>query len=385
MTTNTTDTRTHTQHDLRGRAPEPPTDPTDWRDWIDYGLAWSTAPHRPTDWSTPGPVDSRRTFPLHLTAYQEDTPGRRWKALYDATSAAYSSWYMSQGFSDRPSLAECRQQLLKHMPELVPVWEQLVKLSGNDTVTARLLSMWRMPSFACGCSQAVVAGSDPLLVRNYDYDLDLFEGVIASTNWSGHRKVIGTSDLLWGLLDGMNEDGLVASLTFGGRSTVGDGFGIPLVIRYLLETCATVEGAISALERLPIAQSYNVTLADTSGAHATVFVAPGEPIAVSDLTVATNHRLDVVERPEHARRLGSQPRQQHLLRLLEEDTPRQHLVEAFLEEPLRADQYTAGFGTLYTAAYRPSAGSVTYRWPGETWVRSFDDVDDQFEVTLVGR
>ncbi|MDO5712673.1 MAG: C45 family peptidase, partial [Micrococcales bacterium] len=238
--------------------------------------------------------------------------------------------------------------------------------------------------FACGCSQAVVAGSDPLLVRNYDYDLDLFEGVIASTNWSGHRKVIGTSDLLWGLLDGMNEDGLVASLTFGGRPEVGDGFGIPLVIRYILETCANVEDAISALGRLPIAQSYNVTLADTSGAHATVFVAPDEPIALSNLTVATNHRLDVVERPEHARRLGSKPRQEHLVRLLDEDTPRHRLVDAFLQEPLRAEQYTNGFGTLYTAAYRPAAGSVTYRWPDKTWVRTFDDVDDQVEVTLAG-
>lgn len=384
-TTNTMDTCTPSHQDLLGSTPAPPADPADWRGWIDYGRSWSKVPYRATEWTAPGPVATRRAFPLRLIAYQEDTPGLRWKDLYDATWAAYSSWYTSQGFTDRPSLAECRQQLSKHMPEFVPVWKRLVELSGNDTVAARLLSMWRMPSFACGCSQAVVAGSDPLLVRNYDYDLDLFEGVIASTNWSGRRKVIGTSDLLWGLLDGMNEDGLVASLTFGGRSDVGDGFGIPLVIRYILETCSDVEAAISVLGRLPIAQSYNVTLADTSGAHATVFVAPGEPIAVSDLTVATNHRLDVVERPEHARRLGSQPRQQHLLQLLDEDTARQHLVEAFLEEPLRADQYTAGFGTLYTAAYRPSAGSVTYRWPGETWVRSFDDVDDQFEVTLVGR
>ncbi|MDN5766851.1 MAG: C45 family autoproteolytic acyltransferase/hydrolase [Humibacillus sp.] len=387
MTTTTTNSclSHHDEADLPGRFPTPPTDHTDWRGWIDYGLAWSTVPYRATGWSAPSAAVTRTTFPLRFTAYQEDTPGRRWKALYDATWAAYSSWYASEGLSHRPSLAECRQQLVKHMPELVPVWERLVKLSGNDTVAARLLSMWRMPSFACGCSQAVIAGSDPLLVRNYDYDLNLFEGVIASTNWSGHRKVIGTSDLLWGLLDGMNEDGLVASLTFGGRSDVGDGFGIPLVIRYLLETCADVDAAIAALRRLPVSQSYNVTLADTSGAHATVFVTPGDPIAVSDLTVATNHRLDVVERPEHAARLGSLPRQQHLNQLLDEDTPRHLLVDAFLEQPLRADQYTAGFGTLYTAAYRPAAGSVTYRWPGETWVRTFDDADDHVEVALVGR
>ncbi|MDN5789451.1 MAG: C45 family autoproteolytic acyltransferase/hydrolase [Micrococcales bacterium] len=390
MITNTTETSTPTTEDLRGRAPTPPSNPADWRAWIDFGLAWSKASYRGTDWAGSdwagsGSAATRTSFPLRMSAYQEDTPGARWKELYDATWPAYSSWYASQGFSARPSLAECRAQLSRHMPELVPTWERLVKLSGNDTVAARLLTMWNMPSFACGCSQAVLPGQDPLLVRNYDYDLDLFEGVIASTNWSGKRKVIGTSDLLWGLLDGMNEDGLVVSLTFGGRSDVGEGFGIPLVVRYLLETCADVEAAIAALDGLPIAQSYNLTLADTSGAHATVFVTPGEPIAVSDLTVATNHRLDEVERPEHARRLNSLPRQEHLTRLLDEGTARHRLVEAFLDEPLRAEQYTIGFGTLYTAAYRPAAGAVTYRWPGQTWVRTFDDQDDTRQVTLAGR
>ena len=87
--------------------------------------------------------------------------------------------------------------------------------------------------------------------------------------------MLGTSDLLWGLLDGMNEDGLAVSLTFGGRQDVGDGFGIPLVLRYVLETCATVGQAVSALQRIPVSQSYNVALVDITGAHATVFRLPG--------------------------------------------------------------------------------------------------------------
>ena len=42
------------------------------------------------------------------------------------------------------------------------------------------------------------------------------------------------SDCLWGLLDGINDAGLAVSLAFGGRAT-REGFGIPLVVRYLLE------------------------------------------------------------------------------------------------------------------------------------------------------
>jgi predicted choloylglycine hydrolase len=60
----------------------------------------------------------------------------------------------------------------------------------------------------------VLPGEQPALVRNYDYDQALFEAVIASTDYSGRRRVLGTSDMLWGLLDGMNEDGLAVSLTF---------------------------------------------------------------------------------------------------------------------------------------------------------------------------
>lgn len=78
------------------------------------------------------------------------------------------------------------------------------------------------------------------------------------------------------------------------------GFAVPIVLRYVLETCANVHEAIRALERVPVAQAYNIALVDTGGAHATVFVAPGEAAQVSDLQVSTNHRLETVEFPSIA-------------------------------------------------------------------------------------
>ena len=201
---------------------------------------------------------------MTVHAYREAEPGPRWRALYDATWPAYRSWYTRDGLAARPSLQECRRALTRYMPELVPTWERLCRLSGDDAVAARMLSMWRLPAFAVGCSQLVMPGEHPTLLRNYDYDQTLFEAVIASTDYSGSRRVLGTSDMLWGLLDGMNEDGLAVSLTFGGRPDVGEGFGIPIVLRYVLETCATVPQAISALRRIPVSQSYNVALVDAA-------------------------------------------------------------------------------------------------------------------------
>ena len=360
--------------------PQLPSPNSHWREWVAYGLSWASA-IKPTRGPRPAPaVDHGRTMTLH--AYREAEPGPRWQALYDATWPGYRSWYTREGLDARPSLDECRAKLSEYLPELVPTWERLCRLSGNDPVAARMLSMWRLPAFAVGCSQVVIPGEQPVLVRNYDYDQALFEAVIASTDYSGRRQVLGTSDLLWGLLDGMNEDGLAVSLTFAGRPDVGDGFGIPIVLRYVLETCATVEQAVSALKRIPVSQSYNVALVDTIGAHATVFVSPGQPAEVSELQATTNHRLDQVERPAHAARFNSVGRLSRLDELRAEESSGQRLVAAMLEAPLRNDEFDVGFGTLYTAEYQPADGTATWHWPDMSWTRRFDDQDDIRTVAL---
>jgi predicted choloylglycine hydrolase len=341
-----------------------------WQEWATYGLRWAAA--------LP-PVERGRVMTVH--AYRETEPGPRWQALYDATWPAYRTWYTRDGLAARPSLQECRDALTRYLPELVPTWERLCRLT-NDSVAARMLSMWRLPAFAVGCAQVVLPGERPALVRNYDYDEALFEAVIASTDYSGSRRVLGTSDILWGLLDGMNEDGLAVSLTFGGRPDVGEGFGIPIVLRYVLETCATVEQAVSALARIPVSQSYNVALVDSLGDHATVFVAPGQPAEVSELHATTNHRLDTVEHPSHAAQFNSVGRLSRLNESRSGDPSSRQVVEDMLAPPMRNDQFDAGFGTLYTAEYRPASGAATWHWPETSWTRGFDDPDGVREVRL---
>ena len=376
---------------LTKTAPPPlPSPDARWQEWVSYGLSWasvvvSTSVVEPTSAVQRAPlfepvVTTGRMMTVH--AYREAVPGPRWRALYDATWPAYRRWYAKDGLAARPSLDECRRALSRHLPELMPTWEQLCRVSGDDPVAARMLSMWGLPAFAVGCSQVVVPGEQPILIRNYDYDQALFEAVVASTNYSGHRRVLGTSDMLWGLLDGMNEDGLAVSLTFGGRPGGGEGFGIPIVLRYLLETCANVDQAVTALRRIPVAQSYNVALVDTIGNHATVFVAPGQPAVVSRLDATTNHRLDQVEHPANAARFNSVGRLTRLNQLRADDASGERLVAAMLRPPLRNDQFEIGFGTLYTAEYQPSAGTATWHWPETSWTRRFDDPDAVHTVNL---
>ncbi len=174
------------------------------------------------------------------------------------------------------------------------------------------------------------------------------------------------TDCIWGLLDGVNDAGLSMSLAFGGRRATAPGFAMPLVVRYLLECCDTTGEAVSTLARLPVQASYNLTILDRAGEAATAHVAPDRPLSIGKTVVATNHQ-HVVEWPEHAEAVRSEERERHMLDLIEKGDL---AVDRFLEPPLYSTDYDDGFGTLYTAAYRPADAAVEYRWPGLVWRQS---------------
>jgi len=272
--------------------------------------------------------------------------------LFDATWPAYQAWYLSEGDDARPDLATASAMLAKHMPELLPTYRRLVELTGGDEVAARMLTMWNAPAFLPACSQAALTGPAPALCRNYDYSPDLWEQTIYTSAFTG-RKVIGTGDCLWGLLDGMNDAGLAVSLTFGGRPGSGPGFAIPLVVRYLLEVAGTAGEARELLRGLPIAMSYNLTVVDADGEAFTAFVAPGQEPVFSDAPVATNHHGLIPEFPERASSLRSVQRLDRLRELLAAHPTGAGLGAAFQAAPLYNTEYSRAFGTLYTALYLP--------------------------------
>jgi predicted choloylglycine hydrolase len=222
-----------------------------------------------------------------------------------------------------------------------------------------------------GCSQALWNRDVHALVRNYDYHPGRCEGLFLLSSWHGTR-VIAMTDSLWGALDGMNEHGLAVALAFGGSRTVGDGFGIPLVLRYVLEFCRTTADAVAALKRIPVHMTYTVSVIDRAGATATVFVGPDRPGEVVDTMVATNHQHEV-RWPEHAELTQTLPREELLSRCVADPAETiEGFVARFLEAPIFSDRYDLAFGTLYTAIYRPDLGRVEFRWRNRSWHQSFD-------------
>lgn len=311
---------------------------------------------------------------LTFRSVHEESPGPRWKALFNATWPSYEAWFLREGADARPSYAQCAAMLEKHMPELVPTWKTLTALAGGGDNAARMLSLYRPTPYAAGCSQAIFDGGEttphgPVLVRNYDYYPALCEGILLSSAWRD-RRVIAMSDCLWGATDGMNDRGLAASLTFGGRPVVGDGFGMPLVLRYILEVCSTTSEAVSVLQRVPSHMAYNVAVVDASGEFAIVEVAPDRgPIVLGD-RVATNHQREgsadaasshTVERKRVLEAFVADPK-----------TTPERLVSTFLEPPVFNADHACGLGTLFTAVYEPRAGRMQLVWPDREWKRSFD-------------
>jgi len=343
---------------------------SDWRSWVRRAAS--------TDWAAVRPAEApwqkapeTGTIGLTVRAYEEDEPGDQVREQLAATWPAFHRWWR-EGANTRPTTAQARARLEEHMPELVPTWERLTTMIPGSRDAGAALALWNPPPFLTGCSQAAVLDGGPALIRNYDWDHRLFDGVVAKTAYTG-RRVLGMVDCLWGLLDGVNDAGLAISLTFGGRPQVGEGFGIPLVIRYVLEVCTTAEEAVHVLRRVPVHMSYNLTALDRTGQWATVYLAPDRPSRVTGRAVTTNHQVSVEWAP-YATAIGSVDRERRLAELLARGTGVPGIVEACLRPPLYATRFHHGFGTLYTAEYRPADGIARYHWPQRSWEQSLNKI-----------
>ncbi|GHG99400.1 C45 family autoproteolytic acyltransferase/hydolase [Streptomyces rubradiris] len=280
----------------------------------------------------------------------------RWAERVRPAMVGAPDWLTEQGRTPEGA-ARARRLFEEHMPELVPALDRLAgQLPSPQART--LLTMAEVRPFFSGCTQI---GREGTLLRNYDFAPEHCEGTIVSSRFL--RPVIGMQEAGWGLLDGMNDAGLAVSLTFGGRYVHGPGFALPIVLRYLLETCRTVDDALDSLRTIPIAIPQNVTLVDP-GRTVTVHVGPDIPLTETPDSCAANHQHLPV--PDEQERVTRTQARLAAVRATGID------VAAMLRPPLYQGAYDEWLGTVYTAEYRPEEGRVTYHWPEASWEHSFD-------------
>lgn len=315
---------------------------------------------------------------VSLNSVKENRPGEKWQALFEKSWPFYKKWYTQEGLLARPGYLTCREKLDQHMPELVPVYEKLCTLAGDGDVVSRYLSLYGPPPFMSGCTQLAWTKPPYGLIRNYDYDPRFFEGVLLKTDWL--KPVLGISDCNWGLLDGINEDGLVVSLTFGGRKISGTGFGIPLLVRYALETCSTVPEAQRVFLRIPVHMAYNITMVDEHGSYSTLYLSPDRAPVIANTCVATNHQ-EFVEWTEYAALTCTLERKEFLdTLLLNPYLNKEDVIRKFFSLPLYHNNANQTFVTLYTSVYNIEERSLRVLWPSKEIKQSLDAFKEGREI-----
>jgi len=313
----------------------------------------------------------------------EGKPGSVWQREFQTLWPAYRQWFLRDGERDRPTYLESVQALEKYMPALIPTYETMVELAGGGDHAARFLAQYCPPPLFRGCSQAVYIKDEPVLVRNYDYSPYVFDGLLMRSHFD-QRSVIAMIDCMSGVLDGMNEDGLAVSMSFGGRDEFGKGFGITILLRYILEYATNIKEAIELVKDIPVHGAYNVTLLDRNANCSTLVIAPDQSTRVTNAAIATNHQTGS-SWPKYQERVQTALRFDYLTDVV---SHRAHSVDSFprqfLQPPLFNTEFAKGFGTLYTAAYYPQRRECEILWPHNSWRFGFQDfVETEYPMSFV--
>jgi predicted choloylglycine hydrolase len=316
-------------------------------------------------------------------AFAEDEPGAIWQQEFQQRWPAYRQWFLRFGDRDRPTYLESSRALKRYMPQIIPAYEHMVDLAGGGDRASRFLAQFCPPPLFRGCSQAVYLEDEPVLVRNYDYSPYIFDGLVMRSKLE-QRAVLAMMDCMSGALDGINSDGLAVSMSFGGRQEFGIGFGIPMVLRYLLEYAGDVAEACDLLQRVPVNGAYNVMLLDRENRFETLAVAPGQEILRMGTRVSTNHQPGS-SWPIYEEKVDTHLRYRHLdeISLAARLDTRQFSRE-FLRPPLYNTRFGRGFGTLYSAAFYPQSRTCEYLWPEHGWSFDFGEFENcEYEIDFI--
>jgi predicted choloylglycine hydrolase len=113
---------------------------------------------------------------------------------------------------------------------------------------------------------------------------------------------LGHSTSMVQMEDGMNEHGLAIGMNFLMTKYRKPGLNTGMIIRYILESCKTVQEAVDLIKTLPISSTQNFMMADKNGDMAVVECSPNKMVVrkLDDFLVSTNHFVDAIMQSEHA-------------------------------------------------------------------------------------
>src|SRR5882724_3514429 len=223
-----------------------------------------------------------------------------------------------------------------------------------------------------GCSAVMSAG---LYGRNYDYDVRRYDRILVVVQPTGVHASIGFSDRFTGRVDGMNEHGLCVGLHQVSQATWRPGLVCILIVRIVLDQCATTREAIALLRRIPHGLSFNYSLMDAGGSAAAVEASPAAVVVREGGQLGcSNHFLAPSQQAFNRRNPGSYRHLPPLEDFAREQLPADRLFKALNNSlsPVFDHRYGSGSGTLHTIVCTPAARQMQIGVGGDAEASGFD-------------
>jgi len=256
------------------------------------------------------------------------------------------------------------------------IWQELHGLAdGLKIPLARAVAEYsnsRLRYPRRGCS-AVMAGG--LYGRNYDYDPRRYDRILIAVQPKGVHASIGFCDRFTGRVDGMNEHGLCVGLHLVNPRHAEPGLVCILIVRMVLDQCATTREAIALLRRLPHGQPYNYSLIDSTGSAAVVEASPSiVAVREGEQLGCSNHFTLPALQGLNRRNPGSHRRLPALEGFAQGALPDEALFRALNDSlsPVFDHRYTTGSGTLHTMVCVPASGRMMVGVGGDSRAEVID-------------
>jgi predicted choloylglycine hydrolase len=211
--------------------------------------------------------------------------------------------------------------------------------------------------------------------RNYDYSPRRYDPTLVAIQPKGVHASLAFADRFTGRVDGMNEHGLCVGLHLVNFRPVRSGLACILIVRMVLDQCATTQEAVRLLTRIPHGQPFNYSLLDAVGPAAVVEASPlATAVRYGRQLACTNHFQTAKLARYNRQYAGSHQRLPPLETWSRAELSSQQLFAALNhgESPVFDHGYRSGSGTLHTFVCEPATRNMLVGIGGDASPRSID-------------
>jgi predicted choloylglycine hydrolase len=223
--------------------------------------------------------------------------------------------------------------------------------------------------------------------RNYDFKPRYYGAQFVLMQAKGIHASIGSSHQLTGRLDGMNQHGLMIGLHLIKKSPRFPGLTSSLIVRMILDQCATTAEAVAKLRQIPHAMQFNYSLLDAAGVAAVIEAGPGAvAVRTGDWLACTNHFQSALLRPLNRRVTQSVQRLPALEAWAARSLGAEQMFTALNRStsPVFFHEYLRWGGTLHTIVGEPAKRRLLIGIGGDAAALDEDMLDVSFDRWLAG-